>query len=93
MAAGGLAGTLLRSSQLSSNTSGAGGEEPLAKPLPAILVGGSQYDSWWPTWRPRAGGVLLASLREHSGAVNKLAVSQDQVGCAPRRGRPRHRDN
>ncbi|CAM9232680.1 unnamed protein product [Pylaiella littoralis] len=40
----------------------------------------SQYEhgSRRPDWRPRQG-VLVASLREHSGAVNRLALSQDQA--------------
>lgn len=29
-------------------------------------------------WKPRQG-VLVASLREHGGAVNRLALSQDQA--------------
>eukprot|EP00903_Cladosiphon_okamuranus_P008555 g8210.t1 len=31
-----------------------------------------------PDWRPRQG-VLVASLNEHAGAVNRLALSQDQA--------------
>lgn len=40
----------------------------------------SQYDhgSRRPDWRPRQG-VLVASLNEHAGAVNRLALSQDQA--------------
>lgn len=30
------------------------------------------------TWRPKEGGALLATLREHRGAVHRLCVSQDQ---------------
>lgn len=38
----------------------------------------SQHGSRRPDWRPRQG-VLVASLKEHSGAVNRLALSQDQA--------------
>ncbi|CAM9305018.1 unnamed protein product, partial [Hapterophycus canaliculatus] len=40
--------------------------------------GGGSVISRRPDWRPRQG-VLVASLREHGGAVNRLALSQDQA--------------
>lgn len=69
-----------------SASSGAGGANSRsAYPATAAAAAqqekySSQYEhgSRRPDWRPRQG-VLVASLREHGGAVNRLALSQDQA--------------
>ena len=75
-----------------SSASGGGGAGASSRPsYPATVAAAaaaaaqqdhypSQYDhgSRRPDWRPRQG-VLVASLNEHAGAVNRLALSQDQA--------------
>ena len=50
-----------------------------ARARKGIAIGLSQFDKWWLDWRPREGGVLLANLDEHKGAVRRLAISQDHT--------------
>lgn len=71
-----------------SSASGAGGSNsrpsyPATVAAAAAAAQQEQYSQYEhanrrPDWRPRQG-VLVASLREHSGAVNRLALSQDQA--------------
>ncbi|CAM9512569.1 unnamed protein product [Ectocarpus sp. 12 AP-2014] len=81
---GGAGGGGGSSNSASSGAGGANSRSAYPATAAAAAAQQEQYSSQYehgsrrPDWRPRQG-VLVASLREHGGAVNRLALSQDQA--------------